>query len=278
MKVLLFNCHGQQKINPSFFSVPINKSVTFLSKEGKTLSVDQVKEFIDAVLTQANLDQAIVQSHSIEVDIALTPEQILDKYTSLTIDKKNTTSEVVQKIIQLQIDKIKEFLIQTFTQHENITFIAPELTLKHDDVTNGVVSQITNYLKQKQFSAIGITIYGDNQKIEYDQLYLMCDVQQLIQNGKVDVIYVTPSQHINPLSLSCYLQNFSHAYLVYNKITHNLLEAFLDLETNHDCVTNANQYVINNPNCSLYDFGQDNSDIVIGACREFDSFDFGYQI
>lgn len=242
------------------------------------MSVDQVKEFIDAVLTQANLDQAIVQSHSIEVDIALTPEQILDKYTSLTIDKKNTTSEVVQKIIQLQIDKIKEFLIQTFTQHENITFIAPELTLKHDDVTNGVVSQITNYLKQKQFSAIGITIYGDNQKIEYDQLYLMCDVQQLIQNGKVDVIYVTPSQHINPLSLSCYLQNFSHAYLVYNKITHNLLEAFLDLETNHDCVTNANQYVINNPNCSLYDFGQDNSDIVIGACREFDSFDFGYQI
>lgn len=277
MKILLFNCHGHQEINPSFFSVPINKSVTFLSKEGKTLSVDQVKEFIDSVLTNTSLNQAIQVSTSVEVDTPLTPKQILDKYTSLKADKKNITSEVLQKIIQLQIDRIEEFLLQTFTSHNDITFIAPELTLKHDDVGNGVVSQITNYLTQKQFKSIGITIYGDN-ATEYDQLYLMCDINQLINNGKANIVYITPSQHIAPLSLSIYLQQFSNAYLVYDKVKSNFLEAFLDFTTTNTAINNANQYVQNNNDCSVYNFGQDNSDVVIGACREFSNFDFGYQI
>lgn len=277
MKVLLFNCHGQQKINPSLFSAPTNKSVTFLCKEGKTLSVNQVKEFIDSVLNQPDLNSAITNSNSIEVEKAFTPKEILDKYNSLKKDKENITSELLQKITQLQIDKVEDFLLQTFGQHNKIDFVVPDLILKHDDVPNGVASQIVTHLKQKNFIAIGITIYGD-QTTEYDQLYLMCNVQELTVNKKVDVVYITPSQHINPLSLSCYLENFNHAYLVYNKSTHKLLEAFLDLQSNHDCFNNATQYVGNNPNCDLYDFGQDNSDIVIGACREFDSFDFGYQI
>lgn len=277
MKVLLFNCHGQQKINPNLFSAPTNKSVTFLCKEGKTLSVNQVKEFIDSVLNQPDLNSAITNSNSIEVEKAFTPKEILDKYNSLKKDKENITSELLQKITQLQIDKVEDFLLQTFGQHNKIDFVVPDLILKHDDVPNGVVSQIVTHLKQKNFIAIGITIYGD-QTTEYDQLYLMCNVQELTANKKVDVVYITPSQHINPLSLSCYLENFNHAYLVYNKSTHKVLEAFLDLQSNHDCFNNATQYVGNNPNCDLYDFGQDNSDIVIGACREFDSFDFGYQI
>jgi hypothetical protein len=278
MKILLFNCHGHQEINPSFFSVPINKNVTFLSKEGKTLSVDQVTEFIDAVLTQTSLNQAIQVSTSVEVDTPLTPKQILDKYSSLKADKKNITSEVLQKIIQLQIDKIEDFLLQTFTSHNDITFIAPELTLKHDDVANGVVSLINSYLTKKQFTSIGITIYGDNNAIDYDQLYLMCDIKQLINDGKANVVYITPSQSIAPLSLSIYLQRFSNAYLIYDKVKSNLLEAFLDLTTTNTALNNANQYVQNNNDCSIYNFGQDNSDVVIGACREFSNFDFGHQI
>ena len=277
MKVLLFNCHGQQKINPSLFSVPINKTVTFLCKEGKTLSVDQVKEFIDSALTQPDLSLAIANSHSIETDEAFTSKEILEQYSSLKKDKENIVSELLQKIAQLKIDKVEEFLLQTFSQHSQINFVAPDLTLKHDDVPNGVVSQIVTHLKQKNFINIGITIYGD-QNTEYDQLYLMCDIQQLIIDKKVNVIYITPSQHINPLSLSNYLENFNHAYLVYNKVTHKLLEAFLDLQSNHDCFNQATQHVSSNPEYDMYDFGQDNSDIVIGACREFDHFDFGHQI
>jgi len=276
MKVLLFNCHGKQKIVPTLFSIPIGKNVKFLCKEGKTLSVDQVKEFIDNVLVNPNLDQAIQNSLSIKTDDPLTPKEILAKFSLLTEDKKNIQSETLLKIIQLQIDKIENFITSAFSAHNDvINFVIPNLILTHDDVQNGVVSKVVDHLKQKGFIHIGINIY-ENQILAQDQLYLMCDFQKLKVNGSVSIVYITPSQHIQPLELSKYLESFENAYLLYNQ--NSLLEAFLDIDPNQKHLGDVNAYMQLNQGSSLYNFGQDNSDVIIGACREFENFDFGHII
>jgi hypothetical protein len=275
MKALLFNCHGKMKIAPDFNIVPANKNVVFLCKEGKTLSVNQVKEFVDSLISKDNLDDAIINSPSIAVDRHLNPQAILDIYSNLKAEEKTIQNPVLLKIAHLKIEKLECFLKSMFSQHDKIEYIIPDLTLSHDDVQNGVVSQIVDYLKNKNFFHIGITIYGDG-TMEKDQLYLMCDFQQLKNTNKVDVVYITPSQHIKALELSYYLQKFNHAYLVYNDT--GLLEAFLNFQSDNKHLTDINNYVTTNLNSHSYDFGQENSDIVIGACREYDGFNFGYEV
>lgn len=276
MKVMLFNCHGKMKIAPDFKVIPADKNVIFLCKEGKTLSVDQVKEFINHLLAGNDINYAITNSPSVAIDRYMNPKEVLDIYSNLKIEEKNIKDPVLLKIAHLKIEKLDGFLQSMFDQHAKVENIIPDLTLSHDDVANGVVSQIVNYLQANNFTNIGITIYGDNNVIEKDQLYLMCDFQKLKNTNKAEVIYITPSKHIQSLELSYYLEKFNHAYLVYDNT--NLLEAFLNLQSDDKHLTDINNYIGLNTDCHLYDFGQENSNIVVGACREYDGFNFGYEV
>lgn len=275
MKAMLFNCHGKMKIAPNFKVIPADKNVIFLCKEGKTLSVDQVKEFVNHLLAGNNIDYAITNSPSVAIDRYINPKQVLDIYGDLKIEEKNIKDPILLKIARLKIEKLDVFLQSMFDQHTKVERIIPDLTLSHDDVANGVVSQIVNHLKANSFTNIGITIYGDTE-INKDQLYLLCNFQQLKNENKVDVVYITPSQHILPQEFSYYIEKFNHAYLLYDQT--NILEAFLNFKSDNSLLDEVNKYVIDHPGSHLYDFGQENSNIVLGACREYEGFNFGHEV
>jgi hypothetical protein len=275
MKAMIFNCHGKMKIAPSFKVIPADKNVIFLCKEGKTLSVDQVKEFVNHLLAGNSIDYAITNSPSVAIDRDINPKQVLDIYSNLKIEEKNIKDPILLKIARLKIEKLDSFLQSMFDQHTKVERIIPDLTLSHDDVANGVVSQIVNHLKTNSFTNIGITIYGDTETNK-DQLFLLCNFQQLKNENKVDVVYVTPSQHILPQEFSYYIEKFYHAYLLYNQT--NILEAFLNFKSDNSLLDGVNKYVTDNPGSYLYDFGQENSNILLGACREYDGFNFGHEV
>lgn len=63
--------------NSSKFQViTADKNVIFLCKEGKILSVDQVKDFVNHLLAGNDIDYAITNSPSVAIDRYINPKQI----------------------------------------------------------------------------------------------------------------------------------------------------------------------------------------------------------
>ena len=278
MKVLFINAHGKSKVDYDWFAIPSTRNVTFLCKFGKTLSVDQVKEFIDQIIINNTLVDAITSTVTIKSDNGINPKQLLEKYVLMKNDLKNIDNDFLLKIAEKQFIKLHNFIISTFNLHENIGYGVPDLYLTHDDNPNGSAIQVVSYLKNKGFVEMSVTIYNDNAVGNPNQLYILFDFNKLKNDGFIDIVYLTPSNQIPTTLLSNYIDTFKHAYILYDKTKNKPLESFLNNDSTNTLLNQLSVFMSNDLNLVLYDYGDIHNNVVVGACREIEGFDFGYQI
>lgn len=276
MKILVFNLHGKSKITPDWFNLQDPKKVTFLCELGKTLSLDQVKDFLNNCINHGTLNEAIQNTNTIKCESGLNQEQLLDLLVELKNAKNNINNNFYSNIIGRNLDKLKQFL---FGKHEEIKYGIKELTLSHDDISGGSLYQVGQHLiDNKSFIQFYINIYEDNKSIKKDQFYILLDFNQLKSNNNVDIVYISPTKFIPNNLLSTYIEVFKHAYIFFDKTQNKPIEAFLNQDSLSEHLDEVKKLLLTDSNYQLYDFGDQHNDIVVGSCRNIEEFDFGYQI
>ena len=274
MKILFFNLHGKSKVDPEWFNLLNPKKITFLCELGKTLSVDQVKDFLDNCLLKNTLQEVIESTHTVKCDYGFDKDQLFNLLIELNNSKDKIKDNLIYNIINKNLEKLKNFI---FNKHENIDYGIKNLTLSHDDISGGSLYKVGKYLiDNKGFISVLMNIYQDGKVINKDQFYVLLDFNYLKNNGDLNIIYISPTKSIPDNLLSTYIDCFQHAYIFYDKTKNLPLEAFLDQDSKSEHLNDINSLILSNNNYQLYDFGDLHNDIVLGSCRNIEEFDFGY--
>jgi len=274
MKILFFNLHGKSKVDPEWFNLLNPKKITFLCELGKTLSVDQVKDFLDNCLLKNTLQEVIESTNTVKCDYGFDKDQLFNLLIELNNSKDKIKDNLIYNIINKNLEKLKNFI---FNKHENIDYGIKNLTLSHDDISGGSLYKVGKYLiDNKGFISVLMNIYQDGKVINKDQFYVLLDFNYLKNNGNLNIIYISPTKSIPDNLLSTYIDCFQHAYIFYDKTKNLPLEAFLDQDSKSEHLNDINSLILSNNNYQLYDFGDLHNDIVLGSCRNIEEFDFGY--
>jgi hypothetical protein len=274
MKILFFNLHGKSKVDPEWFNLLNPKKITFLCELGKTLSVDQVKDFLDNCLLKNTLQEVIESTNTVKCDYGFDKDQLFNLLIELNNSKDKIKDNLIYNIINKNLEKLKNFI---FNKHENIDYGIKNLTLSHDDISGGSLYKVGKYLiDNKGFISVLMNIYQDGKVINKDQFYVLLDFNYLKNNGDLNIIYISPTKSIPDNLLSTYIDCFQHAYIFYDKTKNLPLEAFLDQDSKSEHLNDINSLILSNNNYQLYDFGDLHNDIVLGSCRNIEEFDFGY--
>jgi hypothetical protein len=274
MKILFFNLHGKSKVDPEWFNLLNPKKITFLCELGKTLSVDQVKDFLDNCLLKNTLQEVIESTNTVKCDYGFDKDQLFNLLIELNNSKDKIKDNLIYNIINKNLEKLKNFI---FNKHENIDYGIKNLTLSHDDISGGSLYKVGKYLiDNKGFISVLMNIYQDGKVINKDQFYVLLDFNYLKNNGNLNIIYISPTKSIPDNLLSTYIDCFQHAYIFYDKTKNLPLEAFLDQDIKSEHLNDINSLILSNNNYQLYDFGDLHNDIVLGSCRNIEEFDFGY--
>ncbi|GEM_PF-3168319 len=270
MKVLFINAHGKTAINQDLFPLFNRKNTTFLCELGELLSLNQVNDFLDHLIINSDLQTAITHTPSIKKDVSLSPKEFLENMYQLKSDIETIKSGFTLKLAKQQLESFERLFLKLFSQHNQIEQISQDLLLTDDQHPNGLAIKVVQHLTQKhKFFELGVGVYETGSKYYANQLLIVFDFNKLKMNQSIDFIYITPSSHIKPSLLSDYIENLQHAYIYYDRTKDKPFEAFIDLDNSshlNDLTTNQD--------LMLYDFGENHKDIVIGACREIDTFHF----
>lgn len=278
MKVLFINAHGKAKINQDLFSLSNGQTTTFLCELGELLSLEQVNGFLDYLVKHSDLQAAITNTPGIKKDTSLLPKEFLESIYQLKSDTETIKSGFTLKLAKQQLESFEKFVVNLFSPHNEIERISQDLLLTDDHNQHGLAAKVVqNLTTNHNFFELEVAVY------EYDystdtkkglrhpgQLLIVFDFNKLKTTGSVDFIYLTPSLHIKPSLLSEYIEKLQHAYIYYDKTKNQPLEAFIDLTGDNGYLNNLQQ----SSDLMLYDFGENHKDIVIGACREIDTFHF----
>ena len=299
LEVLIFNAHGSMKRAPDMVALHPNKKVKFLCKAGQLLFVKKMIDFIDKLFSSKNLEKAMVKSglHG-DAYCDFTIDELLEHYKDLIELMILTKSDEEWSLLKKVEKKLDNFLKLMCSSHpDDVKHVVHDLRLRPDfKVDNRACEDVASYLRDtKNFNTVVIDTYGFDevncQLIRKPSKFNLMYNPEELQDGRLDVVYITLSQQVGRCTFSHCLKQLEHAYIAHEN--GKFIQAFIILD-NNEYLYDAYVAALNNdlqhyydrsrayecfvndydvPPLDIYDFGKLNCNIVLGSCRTFQDED-----